>query len=91
VRGRATWPGIPACVCASGPRWIAGKTELTRGSHGAARESGRMSKTAWLVDEAGPRGREGKGHAWARETGADRVAPLGRRRGGGGRAKGNCR
>jgi hypothetical protein len=33
-RGRATWPGIPTSVreCArAGPRWVAGKAELTGG------------------------------------------------------------
>jgi hypothetical protein len=62
VRGQATWPGISVCVRA-GPRWVAGKTDLTGRSHGAARGSGRARETAWHADESGPRGREGKERA----------------------------
>jgi hypothetical protein len=46
-RGRATWPGIPANVreCTrAGPRWVAGKAELTGGSHGVARENRHAAK-----------------------------------------------
>jgi hypothetical protein len=41
LRGRATWPGISACVreCErASPRRGKGKAELTGRSHGAARE-----------------------------------------------------
>jgi hypothetical protein len=44
VRGRATWPGISVCVRA-GPWRVAGKAELTRGSHDAARGNGRAGET----------------------------------------------
>jgi hypothetical protein len=40
VHGQATWSGISSCVCA-GPRWFAGKAELTGRPPGAARGSGR--------------------------------------------------
>jgi hypothetical protein len=40
ARGQATWMGISACVRA-GPRWIAGKEELTERSHDTAGGSGR--------------------------------------------------
>jgi hypothetical protein len=44
----------------AGPRWDAGKAELTGGSHGAARGNGRAWETVQRADEAGPRGKEGE-------------------------------
>jgi hypothetical protein len=93
VRGRATWPGISACMRAC---WsTVGRREggADRGSHSAAGGRGRRA------DEASPRGREGKGRAgrgqlvlterphWAegegegalRETVADKWSPPVRR------------
>jgi hypothetical protein len=57
VRGRATWPGISACVhkCAcAGPRRDAGKAELIGGSHGAVRGNRRAGQTVQRADEVGP-------------------------------------
>ena len=85
-RGRATWPGIPASVrdCArAGPRRVAGKAELTGGSHGAARENGHATKRFSELTRRAREAERQKG-ARARATGADRGAPQGRGRGGGG-------
>jgi hypothetical protein len=76
VRGRVTWPGISTCVreCArAGSRRVAGKAELTKGSHGAARGNGCARETVQRAEEAGPRGREGKERTgegnWRRQSG----------------------
>jgi hypothetical protein len=78
-----------ACVHAS-PWRVVGKAELTGRSHGTARGSGCAGETARRGDEAGPRGREGKGNAgegnWCRQSG-----PTGQRERGRGRAEGNRR
>jgi hypothetical protein len=72
-----------ACMHA-GPRRVTGKAELIGGSHGAARGSGRVGETARHADEAGPRGREGKGRAgegnWCRQSGPTRQRERGRGR-----------
>jgi hypothetical protein len=62
VRGQATWLGCSACVRA-GQRWFTVKAERTGRSHGAERGSGRVGQTTHRADEAGPRGRDGKGRA----------------------------
>jgi hypothetical protein len=57
-----TWPGISTCVreCArAGSRWVAGKAELTKGSHDAARGNGRARETVQRADE--PARQRGKG------------------------------
>jgi hypothetical protein len=64
VRGRATWPRTSVCVrkCARvGPRWGAGKAELTGRSHCAARGRGCAEGMTRYTDEASPRGRDRKG------------------------------
>jgi hypothetical protein len=84
VHGRATWPGISACVrkCArAGPRRGAGKAELTGGSHGAARGNGCAGKQFGVLTRLA-REAERERSTQARETGDDRAAPLGRGRGG---------
>jgi hypothetical protein len=43
VRWQATWLEFSACVRA-GPRWFAGKAELTGWPHSAAMENGRTKK-----------------------------------------------
>jgi hypothetical protein len=70
-----------ACMRAAGPRRVAGKAELTGRSHGAAsgRAGARGKRLGALMKQACEAERE-RG-AWARETGADRAAPLGRGRG----------
>jgi hypothetical protein len=81
--GRVTWPGIPANVreCArAGPRWVAGKAELTGGSHVTTRESGRAAKRFSKLTRRAHEAEREKG-ARARATGTDRAAPLGRGRG----------
>jgi hypothetical protein len=70
VRGQATWPRILACMRA-GPRWFAGKAELTRQPHGAARGRRRAGEMAHRADETGPRGRDGK-----EARGRGRLAPT---------------
>jgi hypothetical protein len=45
VRGQAMWLEFSACVRA-GPRWFAGKAELTGWPHSAAMENGRTKETA---------------------------------------------
>jgi hypothetical protein len=72
VRGQETWPGFSVCA-RTGPRQFAGKAELTGRSHGAERGSGHAGETTHRADEAGPRGRDGKGRwgegVWRRQTG----------------------
>jgi hypothetical protein len=64
-----------ACVRAAGPRWVAGKAELTAGTHGVARESGcaakRFSELTRRAHEAeSERGAgEGKGRRQSGPTG----------------------
>jgi hypothetical protein len=70
VRGQVTWAGISACVRA-GPRWFAGKAELTGRPHGAARGSRRVGKTSHCDDETGPRDRDRK-----EARGRGRLAPT---------------
>jgi hypothetical protein len=81
VHGWATWPGISVCVrecwCTAGR----GEGGADRGSHSAARGNGHAGKrfsalTRWAREA------ERERSARARETGADRAAPLGRGRGG---------
>jgi hypothetical protein len=79
-----------ACASASvlvhgGPR----EGGADRGSHGAARESGRTAKRFSELTRRAREAEREKG-ARARATGADRATPLGRVRGGG-RAGRNCR
>jgi hypothetical protein len=58
-----------------------GRAELTGGSHGAARGNGRGGKRFSALTKRA-REAERERSARARATGADRVAPLGRGRGG---------
>ena len=76
MRGQATWLGTLACMRA-GPWRFAGKADLTRRSHGAARENRCAEGTTRCAGRLGPRGRENTG---ARATGADKLAPLGSER-----------
>jgi hypothetical protein len=84
VRGRATWPGISACVlectCA-GPQRVAGKAELTGVPRRSKRERARGKWFGVLTRRA--REAERERDAWTRATGAHKEAPLGRGRGGG--------
>jgi hypothetical protein len=75
----------------AGPWQVARKAERTGGSHDTAREDGRAAKRfSELTTRACEAERE-KG-VRVRATGADRVAPLGKGRGGGGaRGRRNCR
>jgi hypothetical protein len=74
--------------CGQSPRWVrergsaevAGKTELTRGPHGAARERAR-GRTVYGADKAELKCRE-SGHAHAMVAHTDRSAPPGRARDG---------
>jgi hypothetical protein len=75
--------GDPGECARAGPRQVAGKAELTGGSHDAARESGRAAKRFSELTRRAREAEREKG-TWARATGADRAAPLGRGRGGGG-------
>jgi hypothetical protein len=65
----------------AGPWWDVGKAELTGGSHGTARGNGCAGKTVQRADK-GAREAERERSTRVRATGADRVAPLARGRGG---------
>jgi hypothetical protein len=92
VRGRVSWPRNPA-TCASvhapvhGERGEGGTNKA--GPRRREREKGTRGATArQLANRARETERE-RGSERAKETGADRLAPLGRE---GGRAReGNCR
>jgi hypothetical protein len=60
VHGQATRLGTSTCVRA-GPRWFAGRAELTGWPHGAARGSERVEETVHRAHETGPRGRDRRG------------------------------
>jgi hypothetical protein len=74
VRGQAMRPGISACVRA-GPRWFAGKAELTGRSHRSARRS--SEQATGLTSRAHGTVRDG---ARAEEIDVDKSSPLGSER-----------
>jgi hypothetical protein len=77
----AEHPGERACVRSTGPWQVAGMAELTGGSHDTARGRGRAGKQFGALTRRAREAEWGRG-AQARESGADRAAPLGRGRGG---------
>jgi hypothetical protein len=82
VRGRATWPGISACVreCVrAGPRRGAGKAELTGGPTVQREGAGECRERLGVLTKQAREAETGKG-ARARATGVENPVPLGRER-----------
>jgi hypothetical protein len=73
-------PGdVRECACA-GPRRRAERAELIGLAHGAEREKRDARGNGSTTGDPGPRDRERKGARGQRKTGADRSAPVGRKR-----------